>query len=150
MQAWTTRVTHEPLQGACLGLAWSSILVRILEGSITVALSLWSRFSGAESLKGRARSLLSQLLSFLSSLPPVSDLCHLPAFNNVCFLLLFYLYSFQKMRVTWRSRLWKISPMTWAREGSQSLCPTQSSQKSLMPALGALGHDPGFLAGDSA
>jgi hypothetical protein len=53
------------------------------------------------------------------------------------------------MRVTWRSRLWKISPKTWARKESQSLCPTQSSQKSLMSALGARGHDPGFLAGDS-
>lgn len=58
--------------------------------------------------------------------------------------------SFQKMRVIWRSRLWKISPMTWAREESQPLCLTRSSQRSLMPALGALGHDPGFLAGDSA
>lgn len=80
----------------------------------------------------------------------LKDLAKATHLNPGTFPLLFYLCSFQKMKVTWRSRLWKISPMTWAQKESQHLCPTRSSQKSLMPALGALGHDPGFLAGDSA
>lgn len=85
--------------------------------------------------------------SFQQHFCPWSVLCSCPRLSALVSFSPSPPCSSPMTRATWRSLPWKTSARTWTRERNRGPCLARSSQRRLVPVLGAPA-DPGSPAGD--